>query len=60
MKMNPYSVTTNGTCPKFTKMKGMGFDMETNEHNPSQHLLPIPTTEVNKELGEKVKRSVMY
>jgi hypothetical protein len=31
MKINPYSVTTNGTCPKFTKiMKGTGFDIEKN------------------------------
>ena len=60
MKKNPHSVPTTGTHSKFTKiMKGKGFDMETYERNPTQHLLPIPTTEVNKELGEKVMRSVM-
>jgi len=51
MKKNPYSVPTAGTLPKFTKiMKGKGHDMETYERNPTQHLMPIPTNEVNKEL----------
>jgi len=64
MKRNPYSVPTTGTLSKFTKkitkiVKGKEFDMETYERNPTQHLLPIPTTEVNRELGEKVMRSVM-
>jgi len=60
MKKNPYSVPTTGTLLKITKnVKGKGFDMETYERNPTQHLLPILTTEVNTELGEKVLRSVM-
>jgi len=33
--------------------------METYERNPTQHLLPIPTNEVNIELGEKMMRNVM-
>jgi len=61
MKKNPYSVPTTGTLPKFTKiMKGKGFDMETYEHKPTQHLQPIPTTEVNRELGEKVMDEECY
>jgi hypothetical protein len=49
--VHPYSVPTTGTLPKFTKiMKGKGHDMETYERNPTQHPLPIPTTEVNTEL----------
>lgn len=60
MKKNPCSIPITCTLPKFTKIvKGKGSDMETYECNPTQHLLPIPTTEVNTELGEKVMRSVM-